>query len=158
MVEPSIEEVQALRMRLSELTDGGRDRLEDRLASLYAPDAAWRGSHPLDGMAGPEAIAARAWRPLLEAMPDLERRDLLVLHGSFGGRAMVATMGHYCGTFRGDWLGIPATGRVAFLRYGEVHEIEAGRIRRSTCLWDLLNLMRQAGVWPLGPSLGVELE
>ena len=142
--------------RLGGLAASAPASAEARLAELYVPGAAWRGSHPLNEAAGAAEVAARVWRPLLDAFPDLERRDLLVLRGDYEGRAMLAAMGHYCGTFRGDWLGIPATGRAAFLRYGEVHEVEEGRIRRSTCLWDILDLMRQAEAWPLGPSLGVE--
>ena len=126
------------------------------LADLYHPAAVWRGSHPLNERAGPDAIAEEVWRPLRHALPDLERRDLMVLGGEYEGRAMVACMGHYCGTFRADWLTVPATGRPVWLRYGEVHEIEDGLITRSSCLWDVLDLIRQAGFWPLAPSLGTE--
>ena len=90
------------------------------------------------------------------AMPDLERRDLIVAGGDYQGRDYVAAVGHYCGTFRGDWLGVPAAGRPVYLRYGEVHEVRGGRIVQSSCLWDILDLIRQAGLWPLAPSLGVE--
>ena len=65
-------------------------------------------------------------------------------------------VGHYCGTFREDWLTIPATGRPVYIRYGEVHEVRDGRIVQSNCLWDILDVIRQAGFWPLAPSLGTE--
>ena len=68
-------------------------------------------SHPLNEMVGVEAIAATVWEPLLAAMPDLERRDLIVAGGTYQDRDYVAAVGHHCGTFVGDWLGIPATGR-----------------------------------------------
>ncbi|SHJ27254.1 ester cyclase [Wenxinia saemankumensis] len=141
---------------LDALAGAGSAGLTARLEALYAPGADWRGSCPIDGMTGIEAIAARVWGPLIEAMPDLERRDDILVFGSYEGRDYVAAVGHYCGTFRKDWLGIPATGRAAFLRYGEVHQVRGGRIVQSNCLWDVLDLMRQAEVWPLGPSLGAE--
>ena len=125
------------------------------VAALYAPGAQWRGSHPINELAGPDAIAA-AWQALLTAFPDLERRDLIVIGGQYEGRDYVAMVGHYCGTFRRDWLGIPATGAPVFIRYGEVHQVVDGRIVQSNCLWDVLNVIRQAGFWPLAPSLGVE--
>ncbi|GGL61240.1 ester cyclase [Wenxinia marina] len=130
--------------------------LPRRLQALYAPDAEWRGSCPIDEMQGAEAIAEGAWGPLLQAIPDLERRDDIFVAGSYDGRTYVAAVGHYCGTFRQDWLTIPATGRPVFLRYGEVHRVEGGRIVQSNCLWDVLDLIRQAGFWPLPPSLGTE--
>ena len=141
---------------LARLAEAGPGRSASALAGLYAPEAEWRGAHPLNAVRGVEAIAATVWEPLLAAMPDLERRDLIVAGGGFEGRDYVATLGHYCGSFRGDWLGIPATGRPVFLRYGEVHEVRDGRIVQSSCLWDILDLIRQAGFWPLAPSLGAE--
>lgn len=142
--------------RLRRLAEIPRGSLAGEIGTLYAVDAVWRGSTPLDEMAGSEAVLKKVWLPLLAAFPDLERRDLIFVGGEDRGHALVAAMGHYCGTFAGDYLGIPATGKVAMLRFGEVHELQGGRIVRSTCLWDLLDLMRQAGVWPLAPSLGVE--
>ena len=132
------------------------DDLGERLASLYHPEAAWRGSHPLNEMRGVDAILDTVWSPLRHSFPDLERRDLVFVGGTYEERDMVAAMGHYCGTFRNDWLGIPATGRPVYIRYGEVHQVEDGRIAQSWCLWDVLDVIRQAGFWPIAPSLGTE--
>ena len=123
--------------------------------ALYAPAAQWRGAHPINEVTGTAAIAA-VWLALLEAFPDLERRDVIVTGGSYDGRDYVATVGHYCGTKRRTWLGIPATGAPIFIRYGEVHQILDGCMVQSNCLWDVLDVIRQAGFRPLAPSLGVE--
>ena len=132
------------------------ENLRQRLSEIYHQDAHWRGSHPLNELRGIEAIEAGVWQPLLRSFPDLERRDLIFCGGSYEDRDYVATLGHYCGTFREDFLTIPATGRPVYLRYGEVHQVEDGKIVLSTCLWDLLDLIRQAGFWPIAPSLGTE--
>ncbi|MEE2951917.1 MAG: nuclear transport factor 2 family protein [Pseudomonadota bacterium] len=142
--------------RLAALAESPAGDIPAKLAALYAPDAVWRGAHPLNEMAGLEAIEETVWAPLLHSFPDLERRDVIFVGGSYEGRDYVAQIGHYCGTFRKDWLTIPATGRPIYLRYGEVHQIEGGRIVQSNCLWDILDVMRQAGFWPLAPSLGTE--
>ena len=141
---------------LSRLAEAAPDQQRGCIGDLYHPHATWRGSHPLNDITGTDAIEATVWQPLARAMPDLERRDLIVIGGQYEGRDMVACMGHYCGTFRRDWLGIPATGRPVYLRYGEVHVIEDGLITQSSCLWDMLDLIRQAGFWPIAPSLGTE--
>lgn len=141
---------------LSRLAEAQEFDRRAALAELYAPDVDWRGAHPLNEMHGIEAVDETVWAPLHHAMPDLERRDLIVIGGSFEGQEMVACMGHYCGTFRRDWLGIPATGKPVYLRYGEVHAVREGMIVQSSCLWDILDLMRQAGFWPIAPSLGTE--
>ncbi len=127
-----------------------------RLAGLCHAEVEWRGSHPINEMRGRAAVEARVWAPLIRAFPDLERRDLIVVGGTFENRDYVAAVGHYCGTFREDWLTIPATGRPVFIRYGEVHEVRDGVIVQSNCLWDIIDVIRQAGFWPLPPSLGTE--
>ena len=135
----------------------GPDGLGGRLAAVYAPDARWRGSHPMNEASGTAGIAGTFWRPLMRAFPDLERRDLIFVAGRSvhdpARPVRVAAMGHLCGTWREPWLGIPPTGRTAALRYGEVHEIDAdGRIARTSMLIDVLDAMRQADHWPLQHS------
>jgi predicted ester cyclase len=141
---------------IARIAGDGTASLRRNLEAAYHPEAGWRGSHPLNEMQGLEAIEAKVWRPLLTAFPDLERRDLIVAAGRYQDQDLVATMGHYAGVFREDWLGIPATGRTIFLRAGEVHRIADGRIVQSSVLFDILDLMRQAGFWPIAPSLGRE--
>lgn len=128
----------------------------DRLADIYHPDALWRGSHPWNEMQGVHKFAHEVWVPLLEAFPDLERRDDIVIGGQYDGRDYVGCVGHLVGTFRRDWNGIPATDQVIYLRYGEFHQMVDGKIVQSTVLVDVLDFIRQAGFWPMAPSLGQE--
>ena len=141
---------------LNRLAEATPSELPQRLEALYVPGAEWRGSHPMNSAQGADGIAASVWQPLIESFPDLERRDLIFVGGQWEGREYVAAVGHFCGTFRRDWLTIPATGQPVFIRYGEVHQVEDGRIVRSNCLWDVLDVIRQAGFWPIAPSLGTE--
>jgi predicted ester cyclase len=145
-----------LRSGLGALAEATPATLSARLEALYHPGAEWRGSHPLNEMTGRAAVAAKVWQPLLHAFPDLERRDVIFVGGEWNGVTMIAALGHYCGTFRRDWLTIPATGKSLYLRYGEVHEVREGRIARSSVLIDVLDVIRQAGFWPVAPSLGIE--
>jgi len=143
--------------RLRALAEAPRSGLPAALDRLATPTASWRAAHPMNGQGGSGAALAAIWMPLKSALPDLERRDVIFVGGRYEGRVYLAAIGHYCGTMRHDWLGIPATGRAIWLRYGEVWQIGAdGRAVEATLLWDVLDVMRQAGVWPLAPSLGVE--
>lgn len=141
---------------LAELAGTTPPSLRNCLESIYHANAGWRGSHPLNERQGIGAIETAFWHPLLTAFPDLERRDVLFVGGSFEGRDYVAAVGHYCGTFRHSWMTIPATGQPTYLRYGEVHQVVEGKIAESTVLIDVLDVMRQAGFWPIAPSLGTE--
>lgn len=130
--------------------------LAANLARIYHPAAHWRGSHPWNEMKGLEAIERNVWAPLLHSFPDLERHDSIVMGGEYEERVYVGMVGHLTGNFRRDWLGIPATDQVISLRYGEFHQVVEGKIIQSTVLVDVLDFIRQAGFWPLAPSLGQE--
>ena len=140
---------------LRELAAAPAPRIASVLKRAYHEDADWFGSHPLNELHGIAAIE-NVWRDMRRAFPDMERRDSILVGGAYEGSDMVAAMGHYQATFVEDWLGVPATHGVVHLRYCEVHRYVDGRIAHTYALIDLLDLMRQAGVWPLPPSLGAE--
>ncbi|MCU0884240.1 MAG: ester cyclase [Beijerinckiaceae bacterium] len=130
----------------------------NRATSVFASGLIWHGQHPVNDGVGRDGWLDGALRPLLTAMPDLERRDDIVTMGQQDGEIWVATAGHYVGTFDKPLFGIPATGHLASLRYGEFHRVDAqGLILEVVTLWDLIGLMQQAGVDPLPPSPGIPL-
>lgn len=148
---------QSVAQRLSMLAEAGPGGLDKALEVLASPDCQWRAAHPMNEMSGNPTAVTGIWGPLIQAFPDLERRDSIMVSGCYQGRTYVAAVGHYCGTMRQDWLGIPATNKMVYLRYGEIWQIGPdGRALQANLLWDVLDVMRQAGVWPLAPSLGVE--
>jgi predicted ester cyclase len=148
---------QSFHAALSALAEASATSLPERLDRVATADCHWRVAHPMNEMRGTAAALSNVWQPLITAFPDLERRDAIFVAGSYEGRMLVAAMGHYCGTMREDWLGIPATGKTIYLRYGEVWQIGSdGRAVQANLLWDVLDVMRQAGHWPLAPSLGIE--
>jgi len=153
---PHLQNKQFFYEQASKLADANPRQLKTRLKALYHDDAEWRGSHPFNEMQSIDAIREQVWQPLLNSFPDLERRDSIVIGGAYEGRDYVATMGHYCGTFRKNWLTIPANGQPLYIRYGEVHQFTDGKISHSSCLWDLMDVIRQAGFWPIAPSTGTE--
>lgn len=142
---------------MQQLTGAPLASLEDALRDSYHPDAAAHVTHPINELYGPAALVDRLWRPLRRAIPDAERRDDIVLAGYYRDAHWIGCTGHYVGTFERDWLGIPATGSVVAVRYGEAHALRAGQIETSYIFIDFLDLMRQAGCWPLGPSRGREM-
>ena len=145
-----------LKSFMDAIASGAGTALSANLAKAYHSEASWRGSHPWNELQGIDAMAREFWTPLQHAFPDLERRDDLLIGGAYEGREYVGAVGHLVGSFKCDWLGLPATGKTIYLRYGEFHQMAAGKIIQSTVLLDVLDFMRQAGFWPLPPSLGLE--
>lgn len=126
------------------------------LAEVIEPDAVVHMCAPygdLDGAGWYDACFA----PLLTAMPDLERRDWIVMAGpDEHGADWVGCGGHYVGTFAAPFLDIPPTGQFAHMRFHEFYRIEDGKVVEVQAIWDIPELMMQAGAWPLAPSLGRE--
>ncbi|MCL4248182.1 MAG: ester cyclase [Anaerolineae bacterium] len=131
--------------------------LDDAVRAGYHADAQVNVTHPINQLSGVEAIAQQVWQPLRHAMPDVERRDDIVAGGRYRDANWIGCTGHYVGTFERDWLGIPATRGVVAVRYAEGHELRDGKIAVSYLFIDFLDLMRQAGYWPIAPSLGSEM-
>ncbi len=138
------------------ITQAPLDQLGEAIAATYTEDADFRGTHPVNHIVGHAAIQRKFWEPLRHALPDVERRESILAGGVYQGREMIACHGQYLGTFVADWFGIPATGQPLIARYCEAHELVEGRIVRSWTHLDYLDIMRQAGYWPLAPSLGQE--
>lgn len=125
---------------------------------VFAPDAVIRMCHPFGQLAGPGALYEAAFAPLLAAMPDLERRDMIVMAGTTPeGQHWVGTMGNYMGTFVAPFLDIPPSGHLAHMRYHEFFRLEEGRVTEVQAIWDLPELMMQARAWPMAPQLGAFL-
>lgn len=134
------------------------DGLRAALAQVMAPDAVVHMCAPFGDLAGPVQFHATCTAPLLAAMPDLERRDMIVLAGTTPeGQDWVGCMGNYMGTFSAPFLEIPPTGLLAHMRYHEFFRLTAGRVVEMQAIWDIPELMMQAGAWPMGPQLGAAL-
>lgn len=125
------------------------------LRAILSPDAALKIGHPFGLLTGPDAFFESCLSPLFKAMPDLERRDLIVMAGTTPeGQDWVGTMGNYMGTFLAPFLDIPPTGHLAHMRYHEFFKIEHGQVVEMQAIWDLPELMMQARAWPMAPQLG----
>ena len=127
------------------------------VAELFADDAAVHLAHPFETLDGPDGLIRDALMPLQAAMPDLERRDTIVMAGrSPLDLDWVGCCGYYTGTFEAPFLDIPPTGHQASMRFHEFYRFDGGKVVEFQALWDIPELMMQAGAWPMVPSLGRE--
>ena len=123
-----------------------------------AAEARFRLCHPFGDLAGGAAFYESCLAPLHAAMPDLERRDMIVVAGTTPeGADWVGCMGNYMGTFLASFLDIPPTGHLAHMRYHEFFRIEGGVVTEVQAIWDIPELMMQARAWPMAPQLGAFL-
>ena len=132
-------------------------RVQATLNGAFAPDAMVHMPHPFGDLTGPQALYQICYAPLLKAMPDLERRDWIVVGGcTEHGDDWIGCGGHYYGTFVAPWLDIPPTGHLTHMRFHEFYRIVDGQVVELQALWDIPEVMMQARAWPMAPSLGLE--
>ncbi len=139
------------------LAEEPTESLPEITRELLAAEVALHVTHPINELTGASAGLSALWLPLRKALPDMERRDYFVAGGRYREGYWVACMGEYVGTFVQDWLGIPATRGVVQLRFCEAHKLHKDKIAVSYIFLDALDLMRQAGYFPIAPSLGKEM-
>lgn len=138
--------------------------LREEMARVFAPNARISFCFPFETLVGADALYETVYAPLIAAMPDIERRDFIFMAGprwsaDAGGDASgdwVGLGGNIVGRFDAPWLGIPPTGKPVFMRYHEYYRLEGGQVVEMTALWDIPQIMVQAGAWPFAPQKGVE--
>ncbi|MEM7753910.1 MAG: nuclear transport factor 2 family protein, partial [Pseudomonadota bacterium] len=122
-------------------------------AQHVAPDCLWRGYHPFNEMTSPDQVVTRFWQPLHDSLSSMQRREDIFFAGlnEIDGftSTWVVSMGHLVGLFDAPWLGIPPTGRMAFLRYCTFLRVEGDRIAEIAMYFDIPHLMVQAGLSPM---------
>ena len=140
----------------SALYDFDRGRLSSVVNNVFDPGCAVHLANPFEDLDGPGGLLDQAFFPLADAVPDLERRDTIVIGGSVLGQDWVGCAGYYTGLFERPWLKIPPTGHQISLRFHEFYRMEEGRVIEMQALWDIPEVMMQARAWPMAPSVGRE--
>jgi len=126
---------------------------------FIADDYHWYGVYPFEEQENAQGVAKAFWIPFLSAWSPVRRRQDIFIGGTseVDGSEWVTSMGHFQGLFDNDWLGIPATGKMAYLRYAEFHNIKDGKIVRSSFFCDIIAVMHQAGINPLSTQTGASV-
>ena len=116
----------------------------ERVLALFADDGMYEDVTTGVVVRGKEELR----RYLIGAFATIPDFTFSVLRRFASGRwaAIEWTMS---GTNRGDWAGMPATGkRFASVRGTSILELEDGKIRRQSDYWDAATVMQQVGLLP----------
>ena len=134
---------------------------KDLFSRHLREDVIFDVAYPLNRLQGRDAVVEDFYKPLKRALTNARRRDEIFIGGPnrrAPGGHWVASVTHYLGNFDEPLFGVKPSGHLAFLRSGEFYRIEAdGRISEAKIIIDLLDLMRQAGRFPLPHMLGTEM-
>ncbi|MBS3788248.1 ester cyclase [Candidatus Bipolaricaulota bacterium] len=162
--------------------DATVDSIDEIIKKYYHQDTVWHGPHPFKTLKGRKELINNFWKPFLNSFPDAQKNDYILFGGKCRGAdreewreweetvndtdkerisyyfgddtesGWVHSSGTYVATFERDFLGIPATKRAVWIRYGEFYRMVDGKIAETIVVMDLLDLMRQAGfrIYPSG--------
>ncbi|MDC3253381.1 ester cyclase [bacterium] len=140
--------------------DKASDRSITKVLQKYTTkDYHWRGMHPFYEQHGAKDVIHSFWKPFRKAFSPIQRRVDIFFAGvndcDDGKSIWVVNVGNFLGLFDNNWLGIPSTGKMAFLRYAEFHRVNKdGKIEETALFCDVLSVMHQAGHYPLPPMTG----
>jgi hypothetical protein len=154
-------EKQMVRNYYNALDDAPPEVIEAVLDQFVTPEYLWRGFHPFHEQIGAQAVCEQFWNPLRRSLTRLQRRVDIFMAGrnqidDFSS-VWVTSMGHLVGLFDAPWLGIPATGKMTFLRYCEFNKVVDGKITQTAMFFDIPHLMIQAGLQPFPQQTATHL-
>ena len=100
------------------LESAGPDTVSDVIEDFTGDHYLWRGVYPFREQHGGRAAAEVFWKPFMQAVGHIQRRQDIFIAGNneLGGEQWVMSMGHFMGLFDREWLGIRPTGKMINLR------------------------------------------
>lgn len=147
-----------VRRYYEELDRAQGEEINDVIRRYTSEEYLWRGMHPFHEQHSADDVANTFWRPFRESFTSIQRRPDVFMAGlneidDFSSE-WVCCMGHMLGLFDKDWLGIPSSGKMAFLRFAEFNRIENGKIAETALFCDIIHVMQQVGLNPLPLQTG----
>ncbi|MEM9578153.1 MAG: ester cyclase [Pseudomonadota bacterium] len=125
-------------------------------AAFFDDAATIDAAHPINESSGGSGYYGDIIAPMAAAFRGFQRRNDILIGGEYLGGEWVTSMGYFCGHFRQPWLGIAPSNRLEFIRFGEFHRMEAGKVVQSHVFLGIAEMIIAMGRWPLGASKGYE--
>ena len=137
------------------------ENVANKLKSFTSDGYKFKGYYPYgheDGF-GFEKSCEMFWRPILQAVNSLQRREDMFIAGfnrikPEDRSVWVMSMGHYMGLFDHELFGLRPTGKIISIRYTEFHCVDNNKIIKTGMFLDVIGIMESAGAYPLPPSTG----
>ncbi|MGB6207267.1 ester cyclase [Mycobacterium sp.] len=122
------------------VNSGNAEIISKMIDELVEPDALIRTPVPLD-VTGAEALK-HVWAVLLEAFPDLH----LTVEDMIAEGDKVVVRNTVTGTHRGEYMGLPPTGKPVAYNEIFIFRFVDGRIAETWGVVDVLSQMKQLGM------------
>ncbi|WP_209599327.1 ester cyclase [Ruegeria sp. HKCCSP351] len=147
--ETTFENKQLYRQFLESFDKGLGETMETAASEIFAATATTEASHPINAAPDGNGYISSVILPISEAFEGLTRQNYVVTGGEYLGSEWVTSTGYFHGHFKRPLCGIPPSGKLAFLRFGEFHRMEDGKIVESYVFLGFAELIIALGLWPL---------
>lgn len=108
----------------------------------WTKDMIWHGPPGFGDIHGLEGFKYQVLKPFYQAFPDYyAKNDVELADGDW-----VAATGYLSGTHRGEWMGLPATGRPMRMRFSDFWLVRDGLLSENFVMVDTIDVMNQLGV------------
>ena len=95
----NIKNKKKIKQLLKNIVESDSKDLEKNISNAYHQNAELKCFHPINNISGTDEIYHKLWLPIKNSFTDLERRDCLVLGGSFQDKVFVSTVSLLTGTY-----------------------------------------------------------
>ena len=111
----------------------------------WSEDMIWHGPPGFGDIFGREAFKYELMEPFYKIFPDYH----VVNEIELADENWVAATGILTGTHKGDWLGVPATGKPVTMRFSDFWLIKEGKLAENWVMVDNLAVLHQIGACSL---------
>ena len=130
--------------------------IETQTAEIFNKTAKINASHPINEAQDGLGYFTDIIQPISKAFGGFSRQNYILLGGEYLGTEWVTSTGYFYGHFEKSLFGIPPSNKMAFLRFGEFHQMKFGKITETYVYLGLAELIISLGKWPLALSMGYE--
>ena len=116
----------------------------------WATEAACRTADYVAHMSGiPMPLDAAGWEAFLQAFSTALPDAQIAVDGSLAERDLVASRWTITGTHRGEFQGVPPTGRQVTMSGIDISRVVNGKVAEHWAQFDLLSVLQQIGALPV---------
>jgi predicted ester cyclase len=135
---------------------GKINAIENAVNDIFTIKTKIDAFHPVNISTGSKGYLSDILKPMIRSFKGFQRRDNILIGGEYQGAEWVTSTGYFLGHFEKPWLGIPPSGKLEHIRFGEFHRMVDGKIVQSQIFMGVAELLIDLGIWPLKLMGGYE--
>ena len=130
---------------LQSFDDFSLEGVETQTTAIFDKAAKINVSHPVNKAQDGMGYLTDVILPISQAFGGFKRQNYVIIGGEYLGTEWVTSTGYFYGHFKKQLFGIPPSNKMAFLRFGEFHKMDNGKIIETYVYLGLAELIIAIG-------------